>query len=60
MTNIENSKKTYVNFFAIDYSKLNRTNSFESQLHGFHMVKPSPWPFLTATATTQLILLCLE
>jgi len=41
-------------------SKLQRTNSFKSQLRGFHFVEPSPWPFGTATALTQIIMICLE
>jgi len=50
--------KIYAN--RIDFSKLKKTNSFKSQLHGFHIVKPSPWPFLTALAIFMNILVCLE
>jgi len=54
------NKNLYINFKKFDLSRLKKTNSFKSQSHGFHIIKPSPWPFLTATALTQLILLCLE
>ena len=43
----------------IDVKKLKNSKSFKAELHGFHIVEPSPWPFITATAIAQLVMLCL-
>lgn len=51
-------KKNF-SLFDIDMKKLKNSKSFKAEFHGFHIVEPSPWPFATASAIAQLVMLCL-
>ncbi len=36
--------------------KLQRSKLFKAEKHGFHLVRPSPWPFLTSVSLLQIAL----
>jgi heme/copper-type cytochrome/quinol oxidase subunit 3 len=36
--------------------KLNQSTTFKAERHGFHIVRPSPWPFLTSISLLNIIL----
>lgn len=40
----------------IKYYKLQRSKLFRAEKHGFHLVRPSPWPFLTSVSLLQIAL----
>jgi len=40
----------------IDMMLLKRSKSFKAEKHGFHLVKPSPWPFLTSVSLLNIII----
>ncbi len=44
----------------IDVKKLKNSKSFKAERHGFHIVEPSPCPFITANAIGNLVMLCLH
>ena len=43
----------------IDIKKLKNSKSIKAERHGYHIVEPSPWPFITATSIANLVMLCL-
>ena len=43
----------------IDVKKLKNSKSIKAERHGYHIVEPSPWPFITATSIANLVMLCL-
>jgi cytochrome c oxidase subunit 3 len=40
----------------MNFYNLSNSNFVKAELHGFHLVKPSPWPFLTAISIFELVL----
>jgi len=38
------------------YKNLVNSNSVKAELHGFHLVRPSPWPFLTSLSIFEFVL----
>jgi cytochrome c oxidase subunit 3 len=38
------------------YDDLVNSKAYRAELHGFHLVKPSPWPILTSIAIFQFVL----
>jgi len=47
------------NLLNVNVKNLKNSKTFKAELHGFHIVEPSPWPFITAFSVAQLIMLCL-
>jgi cytochrome c oxidase subunit 3 len=39
-----------------DLKMLNKSKSIKAERHGFHLVRPSPWPILTSFGLFQLVL----
>ena len=44
----------------MNYKTLSNSKSVTAELHGFHMVRPSPWPILTSICIFELVLALLS
>jgi len=51
-------KKNF-SLFDINYKELKNSKSIKAELHGFHIVEPSPWPMSVALTLNNVIMLFL-
>jgi cytochrome c oxidase subunit 3 len=51
-------KKKFI-LLDVDVKKLKTSKSFKAERHGYHIVEPSPWPFIIAKAIANLVMLYL-
>jgi len=40
----------------MNFNTLVNSNSVKAELHGFHLVRPSPWPILTSLSIFEFVL----